>query len=309
MTTNDQEKKSLRCGVVAIVGRPNVGKSTLLNGILGEKVAIVSSVPQTTRQQIRGIYNDERGQIVFIDTPGVHLAKDTLGKWMNASSSRTGSDADCIIHLVDSSEPTGQEESMVMDQLGDFKNPIIVGLNKIDLKGKYVDHYIAIWEKAKEKPFHEIENMTLLPISGKTSFNIDKLLNLLFAILPEGPLLYPTDTLSDLPQRVAIADIIREKLFWLMREEVPHSLAVIIKDIVKRKKNLLYIPAVILVERDSQKEIVIGKKGQILKEVGTAARKELEDLMGQKIFLELFVKTEKNWRDNPGLLNEMGFLI
>lgn len=299
-------EKDFRCGVVSIVGRPNVGKSTLLNAIVKEKIAIVSTVPQTTRTQIRGIYSEKRGQIIFIDTPGLHKSKDHLGQMMNRASSQTMGDADCLIHLVDTSEPTGMEEDMVVSQLKTAKAPIILGLNKIDLKGKYVDQYIALWEKAKGIPVTEMDFLTLLPMSGKTGFHIEKLLSVIFEKLPIGPALYPMDTISDVPQQLAIADIVREKLFWIMREELPHSLAVITTDVNKKKKGLLYIRIEILVDHESQKEIVIGKKGEILKKIGTQARKELEGLLDSKVFLELFVKVKKHWREDDRLLKEMG---
>ena len=299
-------ENNFRCGMVSIVGRPNVGKSTLLNRILNEKIAIVSKVPQTTRHQIRGIYTDTRGQIIFVDTPGLHKPKDSLGQWMNVTSEDTMKEADCIVHLVDSSEPTGKEEEMVVSRLKEINVPIIVGLNKIDLKGKYVDQYIALWEKTKGQPINTLNSMTLLPLSSKTGFNTDKLLDILFGLLPKGPALYPSDTISDMPQKLAVADIIREKLLWVMREEVPHSLAVIVEEMTPRKEKLIYVRAVILVERESQKEIVIGKKGMVLKKVGTLARDELESLLQSKIFLDLYVKSEKNWRDNVSILKELG---
>ncbi len=301
------QNENFRCGVVSIIGRPNVGKSTLLNAIVKEKIAIVSLVPQTTRTKIRGIYSEKRGQIIFIDTPGLHKSKDRLGQMMNHASQQTMGDADCLVHLVDTSEPTGLEEEMVVSQLKTAKAPIILGLNKIDLKGKYVDQYIALWEKAKGIPVTEMDFLTLLPMSGKTGFHIEKLLDVIFEKLPVGPALYPMDTVSDVPQQLAIADIVREKLFWIMREELPHSLAVITTDVNKKKKGLLYIRIEILVDHESQKEIVIGTKGEILKKIGTQARKELEGLLNSKVFLELFVKVKKHWRDDDSLLEAMGF--
>ncbi len=313
---------SFRCGMVSIVGRPNTGKSTLVNYILEEKIAIVSSVPQTTRQQIRGIYNDKRGQIIFIDTPGVHVGQDKLDKIMNLSSFHSAQEADCIVHLVDTRKSAGPEEKMVVDRLSKLNIPIILGLNKIDaeslstagsksrganLKGKYISDYINLWQEAKGRPVTEIENFILLPLSGKTGFNIDKLLELIFERLPTGEALYPQDIISDTPQKMVIADIIREKLLYLMREEVPHSLGVIINELALRKNKLLYVYATIFVERESQKEIVIGKKGEILKKIGTQARRELEGLLEQKVFLELHVKAEKKWRENNALLEEMGY--
>lgn len=305
MTENNVSK--LRCGMVSIVGRPNVGKSTLLNKIVGEKVAIVSRVPQTTRNQIRGLYNDERGQIIFIDTPGLHLGKDRLDKFMNQSASGTIEDADCIIYLVDSSRAVGEEERIVTDRLKNVNSHVILGLNKIDMKGKYVADYIALWEQAKGKPINEIPNVTLLPLSGQRGSNVEKLIDILFEHLPEGPLLYPADIVCDVPQKLVIADVIREKFFQILKQEVPHDLGVVIEDMRPVRKNTLNIKALILVERDTQKSIVIGKSGQMLKKVGTQARQELEELLETKVFLECHVKAQKNWRDNIALLQDCGY--
>ena len=305
----DGQQKDFRSGMAAIVGRPNVGKSTLLNYILEEKVAIVSSIPQTTRHQIRGIYNGERGQIVFLDTPGLHLPKDALGKHMNASARETLKDADCIIHLVDSSEPTGEEEEIVADSLKKIKKPIILGLNKIDLKGKYVDEYIALWERAGGKPATELENFTILPLSAKSGYHIPKLLDFVFESLPKGPALYPADIISDVPQKLAVSDIIREKLFWAMRQEIPHSIAVLVNEIKPKKKNVSYISAEILIERESQKKIIIGKNGEVLKKVGTLARKDLEGLFEGKVFLDLYVRVAPKWRQNEAVLQELGHVF
>ena len=311
MPSNTVKKsKALKSGIVSIVGRPNVGKSTLLNAIIGEKVSITSDIPQTTRQQIRGIYNDERGQIVFIDTPGLHLGGDGLDKFMNRSSMGAMHGMDVIIHLTDSSEGVGKEENFVVNQLKKIKTPIIIGLNKVDYKqGKCIQEYIELWEQATGKSIHEIKNLTLLPLSALKNTNVDKLLDLVFELLPEGPLLYPEDVITDMPQRLAMADLIREKLFRAMREEVPHSIAVKIEHVSPRKGKVLLIKALIIVERETQKEIVIGKKGDVLKSIGTSARADLEELVGQKVFLELYVKTTKNWRDNPTVLEDMGYIF
>ncbi len=302
------KEEKFKTGVASIVGRPNVGKSTLVNKLLGEKIAIVSNVPQTTRNQIRGVYNDERGQIVFIDTPGLHLGHDKLDKFMNRASLGSLQDVDVVIHLVDTTEHIGVEERNVVDQLKGLKCPIILGLNKVDIgKGKYISEYIQLWEEAKGKKINEIKNITLLPLSGMTGVHIDKLIDLVFEHLSEGPLFYPRDTVCDYPRKMVISDTIREKLFQIMREEVPHSIAVVVEDMKPRKGNTLYIRAVILVERDSQKEIVIGKNGAVLKKIGSEARKELEELIEQKVFLELFVKAAKNWREDHSVLEQMGY--
>jgi len=204
-----------RCGMVSIIGRPNVGKSTLLNQIIGEKVAIVSRVPQTTRNQVRGMYNDERGQIIFIDTPGLHLGKDKLDKFMNNTASGTIVDADCIIYLVDTSRLTGEEEEKIAGKVKNVKVPVILGLNKIDLKRRNVPQYIALWERIKGQPVSAMKNFTLLPLSGFKGTNVEKLLDILFEYMPEGPLLYPTDIICDVPQKVVVADIITPTFFGL----------------------------------------------------------------------------------------------
>lgn len=300
----------LKSGMVAIVGRPNVGKSTLLNAILGEKVSIVSDVPQTTRHQIRGIHTDGRGQIVFIDTPGIHAGRDKLDKYMNRASLGSIDSVDAVIHLVDASEKTGPEELHVVGRLAKCGKPMIVGLNKVDItKGKFVPQYIQLWEEVRRRPLTEMTDLTLLPLSALEGTNVTKLVDLLFEQMPFGPLLYPEDAVTDLPKRMAMADLVREKLFLLMKEEIPHSIAVIIEGVSPKRGKVLHIRATILVERESQKEIVIGKAGAVLKQVGTQARKDLEELVGQKVFLELFVKLSANWREDYSTLEEMGFVF
>ncbi|MCC6758779.1 MAG: GTPase Era [Candidatus Omnitrophica bacterium] len=302
-----ENKQICRSGMVSIVGRPNVGKSTLLNKILGEKVSIVSKVPQTTRNQIRGIFTDERGQIVFVDTPGVHKGRDQLDQFMNQSAYGITSEADVIIHLVDANDRVGMEEEELVRRFSDMKVPVILGLNKVDMKGKNISEYIALYERISGKPIQENPRITLLPLSGKDGTNVPKLIDLVFELLPEGEKLYPEDTVCDIPQKMVIADEIREKLYMLLDDELPHSIAVIIENLEQRKGKLLYIQAVIVIERDSQKSIVIGKNGGILKKAGSLARKDLEELLDTKVFLELFVKSQKDWRDSPSLLQDMGY--
>lgn len=302
-----EPKKELRCGMASIVGRPNVGKSTLLNKILGEKVAIVSKVPQTTRNQIRGVYTDERGQIVFVDTPGVHKGRDQLDRFMNQSAYGITSEADVIIHVVDANDRVGLEEEELVQRLHSLQVPIVLGLNKVDLKGKTIPEYIALWERVTGKPIQENPQITILPLSGKDGTNVRKLIDIVFELLPPGQALYPEDTICDIPQKMVIADVIREKLYGLLQQELPHSVAVVIDVVEPRKGKLLYIQAVIMIERDSQKSIVIGKNGSLLKKVGSLARAELEDLLESKVFLELFVKSHKDWRDSPSILQEMGY--
>ena len=309
-SVNEKSAKSavIRCGTAAIVGRPNVGKSTLLNRILEEKVSIVSDVPQTTRFQIRGIYNDERGQIIFIDTPGMHLGKDKLNAFMCQASAGTFDAVDCIIYLTDASRHVGKEEKFVAEKLKDTKIPVILGFNKVDLKDVDIASYIAHWEEVKGMPVAEMKDFTLIALSAKDGSNIDKLIEIIFGYLPEGPALYPEDMISDTPQKILIADIIREKLFHIMREELPHAIGVVIDQLEHRKNKVLYIHGTILVERESQKEIVIGKKGQVLKTIGTQARVEIQELTeSNKVFLELYVKAEERWRDDITILRELGY--
>lgn len=302
-----QKKKIHKCGMVSLVGRPNVGKSTLLNNIVGEKVAIVSKVPQTTRHQIRGIYNDERGQIIFIDTPGVHIGNDKLDQMMNNASTATLDEADCVVYLVDTSRRIGQEEEFIAEKVSHVKNPVILALNKVDLKAEHLPEYISFWERTKGKPINELKNFTMIALSGQNGTNVDELLDIIFEYLPEGPALYPTDVVTDLPQKMAISDIIREKFLNILRDELPHALGVMVEEMQTKRRGVLVMRCVVLVERASQKEIVIGKKGHVLKEVGVAARKELEDLLDKKIFLELFVKTKEDWRDDLSILQDLGY--
>ena len=303
-----EDKKDFRSGFVAIVGRSNVGKSTLLNNILGEKVAIVTRLPQTTRNLIRGILTEKRGQIIFIDTPGIHLSKDRLGKYMNISASEIINDVDVIIHLIDSSEKVGQEEEIIVGKLKKAKKPIILGLNKVDRGGKFIPQYIKLWEEAKGKSIPELaDSITVLPISGLKNTNIKELLEELFSSLSKGELLYPSETISDLPENNMVADIIREKLMNLMRQEIPYSAAVFIEEITQRSKRLMIIKANVYIERDSQRRMVIGKKAQAIKKIGTLARQELEEIFKKKIYLDLNVVTKKSWRENPIVLKMLGY--
>lgn len=298
------------CGIVAIVGRTNTGKSTLLNYILGKKVAIVSQIPQTTRNIIRGILTEKRGQIVFVDTPGIHKPKHRLGKYMNILAQEQAKGADLIMHLVDSSERTGEEEGLVVNYLSQAKAPIIIALNKIDLGGKFVPEYLKLWEQIKGKTLPESgDTLVAIPISALKGTNIDRLLDVLFSHLPEGPELYPEDMVSDFPQALAYADIIRQKLFECMRQELPYSIGVLVDEITERSNKLTYIKASILVERPSQKAIVIGDKAKVIKNVGTLARQELESTLGKKVYLELKAKAKPGWRQDTQILRQMGIVL
>ena len=301
--------QALKCGFVSIVGRPNTGKSTLLNYLVGEKVAIVSPVPQTTRTAVRGIFTDERGQIVFVDTPGWHAGRDGLDRFMNKSCQNSLEGVDAVVYVVDTSRTVGEEEHQIARRLKSVKVPVVMALNKIDLKGDHVGQYIQLWEEVKGKKIEAIENFVMIPVSGRAGTQTDKLLDILFGFMPSGPFFYEPDVVSDMPQKQLVSDIIREKLFLLTREELPHSIAVVVEEMRPVKGKTTQIRAVIYVERDSQKEIIIGAKGQMVKNVGTQARTDLEGLLDNKVFLELHVKTQKNWRDDHSMLADMGYIF
>jgi GTP-binding protein Era len=303
------EIPALKCGYVSIVGRPNTGKSTLLNQLVGEKVAIVSPVPQTTRTAIRGIFTDARGQIVFVDTPGWHSGSDGLDRFMNRSCRNSLEGVNCVVYVVDTSKPVGEDERNISARLGAVNVPVVMAMNKIDLKGAYIHEYIALWEEVKGARVDTLKDFVMIPVSGKTGVQTDKLLEVIFGFLPQGPFFYEPDIISDMPQKELVSDIIREKLFLFTREELPHAIAVVIEEMRPVKGKTTRIRAVIYVERDSQKEIVIGAKGQMLKKTGTMARVELETLLETRVFLELHVKVQKNWRDDHSMLGDMGYVF
>ena len=300
----------MKSGIVAIIGRPNVGKSTLLNKLAGEKVAIVSAVPQTTRNQIRAILNEKRGQAVFLDTPGMHVTKHALDRAMIAAINDSLEGVDVVLHLVDATERVGEEEEMVMERLREIGTPIILGLNKIDRGPKHIEDYILAWERKIGKKLSEAtQRLMPIPLSALTGTNIDKLLDEVFRRLPEGEPLYPEDILTDFPRQLAIQDCIREKLLSYLKEEVPFSMAVFAEEIVERSAKLTYVKAAILVERDSQKAIVIGKNGEHLKKAGELARKELENIYNKKFYLDLWVKVNKDWKQDAELLRQIGYIL
>ncbi len=300
----------MKAGLVAIIGRPNVGKSTLLNRLVGEKVTIVSPIPQTTRHGIRAIFNEKRGQIVFLDTPGMHVSKHALDRAMIATINDSLSGADVVLHLVDSTERVGKEETMVIERLSGIDTPIILGLNKIDRNPRCVDEYIQAWEKKIGKKLSEATDRIMpIPLSALLGTNTDRLLDELFARLSEGEPLYPADILTDFPRQLAIQDIIREKLLSYLKEELPFSIAVYAEEIIDRSDKLMVVEATILVERDSQKAIVIGRRGENLKKAGEVARKELEEIYEKKVYLDLWVKVDKNWKQDQDLLKRIGYIL
>ncbi|WP_025719781.1 GTPase Era [Paenibacillus sp. 1-18] len=294
-------KKHFKSGFVAIVGRPNVGKSTLMNHVIGQKIAIMSDKPQTTRNKIHGVYTTEDTQIVFLDTPGIHKRQSKLGDYMNQTAFNALGEVEAVLFLIDAAEGLGGGDRFIVEQLKQVKTPVILVLNKIDrIEPEALLPLIEQYRKLYE--FAEI-----VPISAKMGNNVDRLLEQLQKYLPEGPQYYPDDQITDHPEQFVIAELVREKILHMTREEVPHSIAVMIEDMKVQDNGVVHIMAVIFVERDSQKGIIIGKQGAMLKEVGKQARQDIQNLLGSKIFLELWVKVKKDWRNQERVLRDLGF--
>lgn len=297
-----QENKSFKSGFVTIVGRPNVGKSTFLNNVIGQKIAIMSDKPQTTRNKVQGVYTTDDSQIIFIDTPGIHKPKHKLGEFMLKVSKNALREVEAIMFMVNATQKLGAGDKYIMEMLKGTKTPVFLVVNKID--AVHPDELLEFIESFKS----EFDFAEIIPISALQGNNVPKLLDTLKSYLPEGPQYYPADQVTDHPERFIIAELIREKVLHLTRDEVPHSVAVEIEKISKDKeKDLVHINASIIVERDSQKGIVIGKRGALLKEIGTRARKDIETLLGSKVYLELWVKVQKDWRDRASQLRDYGY--
>ena len=294
-------KDDYRSGFVALIGRPNVGKSTLLNQVMGQKLAIISDKPQTTRNKIRCIYTNDEVQIVFIDTPGIHKPKHKLGEFMLQASESTLKEVDVILYVVEADSAIGGGEQYIIERLKKVGTPVFLIINKIDLVEK--EKLLPLIQKyAVKMSFDEV-----IPISALENNNIDHLIETLTKYMPEGPQYYPKDMVTEQPERVIIAELVREKILQLTRDEIPHAVAVEIEEMEKRKENLIYIRAYIYLERESQKGIIVGKGGQMLKDIGGQARKEIENLLGNKVFLDLWVKVKKDWRNKDSLLKNFGF--
>ncbi len=290
----------MKSGFVALVGRPNVGKSTLVNTIIGRKVAITSSKPQTTRNIIQGVYNTEDTQIVFVDTPGIHKPNHKLGKYLNKQAYYSIDDVDVVLMLADASDSLGGGDKYIIERFKEVNKPVILILNKIDKLSN--DQLI---EKIVEyKDLYDFKE--IIPVSALKSKNIETLLKVLKNYLPDSVKYYGDETITNKPVEFVIAEYIREKVFNLTGEEVPHSVTCVI-DSVEYSKTSYRINASIIVDRDSLKKIIIGAQGSKIKEIGTRARKDIEDLLGKKVYLELFVKTVKKWRDKEKYLSEFGF--
>ncbi|MBO1512274.1 MULTISPECIES: GTPase Era [Metabacillus] len=296
---NNQSYKS---GFVSIIGRPNVGKSTFINRVIGQKIAIMSDKPQTTRNKIQGVYTTNNSQTIFIDTPGIHKPKHKLGDFMMKVAQNTLKEVDLILFMINAEEGYGRGDEFIIERLNETKTPVFLIINKIDQI--HPDQLLPLIEQYKELyPFKEI-----IPISALQGNNIDTLLQQIEMLLPEGPQYYPEDQVTDHPERFIITELIREKVLHLTREEIPHSVAVVMDTLERRENNqAIFVGATIIVERDSQKGIVIGKQGSMLKEVGKRARVDIEALLGSKVFLELWVKVQKDWRNKASQLRDYGF--
>lgn len=307
--------KKLKSGFVTLIGRPNVGKSTLMNHLIGQKIAITSSKPQTTRNRIQTVYTDARGQVIFLDTPGIHKAKNKLGEYMVNIAERTMSEVDLVLWLVEPSTFIGAGEQHIAEQLSRVKTPIFLVINKIDtVKKEEILTFIAAYKDICD--FKEI-----IPVSALKGENTNVLMDTIFRYLPEGPQYYDEDTITDQPERQIVAELIREKALRLLGDEIPHGIAVTIERMKERPQSQTYgnqskdaygngmidIDATIVCERDSHKGMIIGKGGSKLKQIGTQARKEIENLLDCKVNLQLWVKVKKDWRDSDILMKNYGY--
>ena len=290
-----------KSGFVSVIGRPNVGKSTLINSLIGQKVVIMSDKPQTTRNKIMCVLTLDDAQILFIDTPGIHKPKHKLGEYMLKAAENTLREVDVVFFVVDATEDIGGGERYILELLSSVKTPVILVVNKIDKIEKpkllpIIQKYVALYDFAG-----------VVPISAIEHTNLDGLVTEVKKYLEPGPQYYPEDMVTDQPERIVITELIREKVLQSTRDEVPHSIAVDIEEIIARPNDTVYVRAVIYVERESQKGIVIGAKGALLKEIGRLARLDIENLLGSKIFLDLWVKVKKDWRNKEGSLRDFGY--
>ena len=289
-----------KSGFVTLIGRPNVGKSTLMNYLIGQKIAITSNKPQTTRNRIQTMLSTEEGQIVFVDTPGIHKAKNKLGEYMVNVAERTLNEVDVVLWLVEPSTFIGAGEKHIVSQLAKVKTPVILVINKVDMVKKeevltFIDAYRKIYDFA-----------AIVPVSARSGENTDELIKVIFQFLPYGPQFYDEDTITDQPERQIVAELIREKALHCLSDEIPHGIAVAI-DRMKRRGKLMDIDATIICERDSHKGIIIGKQGAMLKKIGSTARFEIEKLLECKVNLQLWVRVKKDWRDSDFLIKNFGY--
>ncbi len=289
-----------KSGFVTLIGRPNVGKSTLMNYLIGQKIAITSNKPQTTRNRIQTVLTTEDGQIVFVDTPGIHKAKNRLGEYMVQTAKQTLGEVDVILWLVEPSTFIGEGERQIASRLREVRTPVILVINKIDsVKKEEVFPCINAYKEL-------CDFTAIVPVSARSGENTKELLKVTFGCLPEGPRFYEEDTITDQPERQIVAELIREKALHALQEEIPHGIAVVIERMQKQKK-VVHIDAAIICERESHKGIIIGKQGAMLKKIGSTARFEIERLLGEKVNLKLWVKVKKGWRDSEFLMKNFGY--
>lgn len=295
-------EQTTKSGFVSLIGRPNVGKSTLMNRLIGQKIAITSNKPQTTRNRIQTVYTDERGQIVFLDTPGIHKAKNKLGKYMVNVAQNTLKEVDVILWLVEASDYIGAGERHIAEQLQNVKTPVILVMNKVDMVKK---EEILVFIDAYRKLCNFAE---IIPVSALKGINTDDVIDTLFQYLPYGPMFYDQDTVTDQPMRQIVSELIREKALRSLDQEIPHGIAVYIDTMKERtEKRIMDIEATIVCERESHKGIIIGKQGKMLQKIGSLARKEIEELLEMKVNLKVWVKVRKEWRNSDVQLKNFGY--
>ena len=293
-------KKDYKSGFVTLIGRPNVGKSTLMNYLIGQKIAITSNKPQTTRHRIQTVLTTEEGQIIFVDTPGIHKAKNKLGEYMVNVAERTLNEVDAVLWLVEPTTFIGAGEKHIADQLKKVTTPVILVINKVDsVKKEEVLASIAAYQDI-------YDFAAIVPVSARSGENTKELLKVVYQYLPYGPQFYDEDTITDQPERQIVAELIREKALHCLNEEIPHGIAVVI-DSMKKKGKVMHIDATIICERDSHKGIIIGKQGSMLKKIGSTARYEIEKMLDMQANLKLWVKVKKDWRDSDFLVKNFGY--
>ena len=293
-------KKDYKSGFVTLIGRPNVGKSTLMNQLIGQKIAITSNKPQTTRNRIQTVLTTEEGQIIFVDTPGIHKAKNKLGEYMVNVAERTLNEVDAVLWLVEPTTFIGAGEKHIADQLKKVTTPVILVINKVDsVKKEEVLASIAAYQDI-------YDFAAIVPVSARSGENTKELLKVVYQYLPYGPQFYDEDTITDQPERQIVAELIREKALHCLNEEIPHGIAVVI-DSMKKKGKVMHIDATIICERDSHKGIIIGKQGSMLKKIGSTARYEIEKMLDMQANLKLWVKVKKDWRDSDFLVKNFGY--
>lgn len=295
------KKEGFKSGFVSIIGRPNVGKSTLLNRIVGQKVAIMSDVPQTTRNKIQGVVTSDDSQIVFIDTPGIHKPQTRLNDFMLKSAYSTFNEVDLVLFMVNAAEKRGAGDNFILEKLKNLRTPKFLIINKID-QVKPEELLKIIMDYTSDNEFNEV-----IPISAIQGNNVDEMMLTIKKYMPEGPQFYPDDQVTDHPEYFVVSEFIREKILQLTKEEVPHSVAVVVESMLRNEDDKVHVHATIIVDRASQKGIIIGKGGKMLKEIGVRARRDIEAMLGDKIYLELWVKVQKDWRDKQSYLQDYGY--